>query len=63
MSETKKPAAKAAVKKEPTKGEKWAAKSAEKIGKAKDKVSAAALGYDTGYKVGLVAGKKAAMEE
>ena len=46
-----------------TKGEEWAKKNADKIKAAKDKAVASAAAYDAGYKAGLVAGKKQALQK
>lgn len=64
MAETKKAMAKKpAVKKEPSAAEKWVVKALERIKAAKDKQAAAVVGYEAGYKAGLVAGKKAVLSK
>lgn len=65
MAEAKKAATKVknpAEKKVLTAGEKWSVKAAERIKAARDKVAAAVLGYDAGYKAGVLAGKKIAAQ-
>jgi hypothetical protein len=59
----KKPAAKVEVKKVLTKGEEWTKKNADKIKAARDKNAASIAAYDAGYKAGLVAGKKQALQK
>lgn len=60
----KKPAAKKVEKKVAlTKGEEWVKKNADKIKTARDKNVAAVAAYDAGYKAGLAAGKKLALQK